>query len=138
MPASPNMEEEEAFQLPIIAVTTNDGCNFIVGHPPTFPQVNYLQNVAFTDLIKSEGAYNMDSEGKPEVYVVNTIHESGSHIIVEVLTEMGLSPEEVEEGVRTLTMLKIPTSNISMLKAGYIRGLPEPPDESSESDGEEE
>ena len=137
------MNAEDNLQLPIIAAMTEDGCSFVVGTPPMF-EGNKYGVTNFTELLKSEGSFNLNEDSNPKHLVVNSIHDRKSHIIVELLTETGLEEDELNAGVRSVSMLMIPLSNISIIKAGYIRAVPhedipeEDQEDSEISRGEEE
>jgi len=127
------MSDTESLQLPIIAAITEDGCSFVVGTPPMFDGNKYgVTN--FNELLKTEGAFNFDDSNNPKHLVVNSIHERPAHIMVELLTETGLESEELDNGIRAVSMIMIPMSNISILKAGYIRAIPQPENEDDAED----
>lgn len=118
------MQPEEQMQLPIICLTTKDGTIYGVGHSPSYPK-HIAKSPIFQEILTNE---NSDSE----YHLVNGIHEQPDGAMVEILTAMGLTKEELEQGVRAVSMVKIPNHEISSIKAGYIRGLPRNEDEIEE------
>lgn len=118
------MQPEESMQLPIICLTTKDGTIYAVGYSPSYPK-HLAKNPIYQDLADKEKA---DSE----FHLVNGIHEQPEGAVIEILTAMGLTQEELESGARAVTMVKIPHHEIGCIKAGYIKGLPRPADETEE------
>lgn len=118
------MQPEEQMQLPIICLTTKDGTIYGVGHSPTYPK-HIAKSPIFQTILSNE-------KFESEYHLVNGIHEQPDGAMVEILTAMGLTDAELEQGVRAVTMVKIPTHEISSIKAGYIRGLPRTEEEIEE------
>ena len=128
-----NTEENNDLTLPIICVTTTDGGFFGIGMPPSHGS-KLEENPYFSVIANQEGANNLSEDNKPKHLVVNAIHEDPRGLIIEILTETGLTPAEIESGVRSVSMLKIPQHSVAMIKAGYIRGIPKDENASQEEE----
>ena len=73
--------EQQEMTMPLLAATTTDGGVFIAGQAPHYGTSQ-----------ESEAWMNaFDAEGETEV---NALFDNGDHVIVEVLTEMGLDKKE--------------------------------------------
>jgi hypothetical protein len=110
------MQPEDSMQLPIICLTTKDGTVYGVGHTPSYPK-HISKNPIYQEILKNE-------KSDSDCHVVNGIHEQPDGAMIEILTGMSLTQEELDHGVRAVTMVKIPNHEISSIKAGYVRGMP--------------
>ncbi len=111
--------EQQEMTMPLLAATTTDGGVFIAGQPP-----NYGSAGDSDEWIQAFGA-----EGETEI---NALFDNGDHVIVEVLTEMGLDNQEKKVGAKMVSVLRIPYSRIHFVKAGYLKGIPAPADNTDE------
>lgn len=118
------MQTDNTMQLPIICLTTKEGSIYAVGYSPSYPK-HLAKNEIYQDLLNAE-------QSGSEHHAVNAIHEQPDGMMVEILTPLGLSEEELAEGARTVTMVKIPHHEVSSVKAGYIKGFPRSEDTSEE------
>lgn len=106
--------EQQEMTMPLLAATTTTGGVFIAGQPPY-----YGGDTAISD--EWENAFG--AEGETEI---NALFDNGDHVIVEVLTEMGLDDKEKKLGAKMVSVLRIPYSQIHFVKAGYLKGIPAP------------
>ena len=121
--------EDNALSLPIICLTTVDGGFFGVGMPPSYPD-SMGGNGSFMAVANQEGLNNISSKTQqPKHLLVNAIHEDPHGAVIEILTETGLTKEDLAEGIRSVSMLKIPKHNVAVIKAGYVRGIPRSPED---------
>ena len=111
--------EQQEMTMPLLAATTTDGGVFIAGQPPYYGDATYAE--------EWENAFG--AEGKTEV---NALFDNGDHVIVEVLTDMGLDEEEMKLGAKMVSVIRIPYTRIHFVKAGYLKGIPAPPDNTEE------
>ena len=112
-------EDQQEMTMPLLAATTTDGGVFIAGQPPNYgnAQDSDEWNQAF------------GAEGETEI---NALFDNGDHVIVEVLTEMGLDKKEKKIGAKMVSVLRIPYSRIHFVKAGYLKGIPASEDNTDE------
>ena len=111
--------EQQEMTMPLLAATTTDGGVFIAGQPP-----NYGSSGMSEEWKNAFGA-----EGKTEI---NALFDNGDHVIVEVLTDMGLDDEEMKLGAKMVSVIRIPYSRIHFVKAGYLKGIPAPDSNTNE------
>tara|TARA_R100000005_G_C4980551_1_gene190428 strand:- start:1272 stop:1658 length:387 start_codon:yes stop_codon:yes gene_type:complete len=105
--------EQQEMTMPLLAATTTDGGVFIAGQAPHYGTSQ-----------ESEAWMNaFDAEGETEI---NALFDNGDHVIVEVLTEMGLDKKEKKIGAKMVSVIRIPYSQIHFVKAGYLKGIPAP------------
>ena len=112
------MSEQDEMTMPLLAATTIDGAIFIAGQSP------HYGNCENADTWKTA----FGAEGKTEI---NALFDNQDHIIVEVLTEMGLSKKELKIGAKMVSVIRIPMTRIHFVKAGYLKGIPSPAAEES-------
>tara|TARA_R110002020_G_scaffold399358_4_gene609255 strand:- start:99 stop:473 length:375 start_codon:yes stop_codon:yes gene_type:complete len=105
--------EQQEMTMPLLAATTTNGGVFIAGQPPYYGDATYVD--------EWENAFG--AEGATEI---NALFDNGDHVIVEVLTEMGLDDKEKKLGAKMVSVLRIPYSQIHFVKAGYLKGIPAP------------
>ncbi len=105
--------EQQEMTMPLLAATTINGGVFIAGQPPYYGDATYAD--------EWENAFG--AEGATEI---NALFDNGDHVIVEVLTEMGLDDKEKKLGAKMVSVLRIPYSQIHFVKAGYLKGIPAP------------
>tara|TARA_R100000908_G_scaffold12805_1_gene4513 strand:+ start:2382 stop:2756 length:375 start_codon:yes stop_codon:yes gene_type:complete len=105
--------EQQEMTMPLLAATTTNGGVFVVGQPPYYGDATYAD--------EWENAFS--AEGATEI---NALFDNGDHVIVEVLTEMGLDDKEKKLGAKMVSVLRIPYSQIHFVKAGYLKGIPAP------------
>jgi len=115
------MSEQDEMTMPLLAATTIDGAVFIAGQVPDYG------NCVNADAWKSA----FGEEGKTEV---NALFDNQDHIIVEILTEMGLSKKELKIGAKMVSVIRIPMNRIHFVKAGYLKGIPSPTEEISDTE----
>jgi len=113
-----------AIQMPIVALSAENKALFIVGNRPRYGEVE-------------DGIWQMTFSDEGET-LVNGIFDNGDHYAVEVLTEMGLNSEEKGAGVRSISIIKIPSHSVTFIKAGYLRGMPSEEPETALPDSAEE
>lgn len=108
----------EDITMPLLAAVTVGGGVFIAGQPPIYGlcEQETIWKAAF------------DAEGKAEI---NAVFDNGDHVIVEILTDMGLSETEMKVGAKMVSVIRIPLNQIAFVKAGYLKGIPTPLDEDS-------
>lgn len=111
-------EPIEDITMPLLAVVTVSGGVFIAGQPPIYGVGE--QETTWKDAF--------DAEGEAEV---NAVFDNSDHVIVEILTDMGLSETEMKIGAKMVSVIRIPLSQVAFVKAGYLKGIPGPVDEDS-------
>jgi len=111
--------EQKEMTMPLLAATTTEGAVFIAGQKPDYG--TSADSSAWNRAFKKEG----DTE-------VNALFDNGDHVIVEILTEMGLSKEEKEIGAKMVSVIRIPYTHIHFVKAGYLKGIPAPEESTHE------
>jgi hypothetical protein len=111
-------EPMEDITMPLLAAVTVSGGVFIAGQSPIYGSCEHE--------ITWKTAF--DAEGESEI---NAVFDNGDHVIVEILTDMGLSEKEMKIGAKMVSVIRIPLSQIAFVKAGYLKGIPGPVDEDS-------
>ena len=111
--------EQQEMTMPLLAATTTDGGVFIAGQAPNYGSAG----------ASDEWNQAFDAEGDTEI---NALFDNGDHVIVEILTDMGLDKKEKKMGAKMVSVIRIPYSRIHFVKAGYLKGIPASPDNSAE------
>lgn len=105
--------DQQEMTMPLLAATTTDGGVFIAGQAPHYG--NSAESEAWKMAFEAEGTTE-----------INALFDNGDHVIVEVLTEMGLDAKEKKLGAKMVSVIRIPYSQIHFVKAGYLKGIPAP------------
>ena len=105
--------EQQEMTMPLLAATTTNGGVFIAGQPPYYGDATYAD--------EWETAFGAEGETG-----INALFDNGDHVIVEVLTEMGLDDKEKKIGAKMVSVIRIPYSQIHFVKAGYLKGILSP------------
>ena len=103
--------EQQEMTMPLLAATTTDGGVFIAGQSPNYGSAGE----------SDEWTQAFGAEGETEI---NALFDNGDHVIVEILTEMGLDKKEKKMGAKMVSVIRIPYSRIHFVKAGYLKGMP--------------
>ena len=111
-------DQTEDITMPLLAAVTVSGGVFIAGQSPTYGSCE--QEITWKTAF--------DAEGESEV---NAVFDNGDHVIVEILTDMGLDEKEMQIGAKMVSVIRIPMAQIAFVKAGYLKGIPAPAGEDS-------